>query len=203
MNTAGDKCASETAALCGFDLGHRFVRGCLSDDESCRIHSCEPGVSCKAARSPNTVYITPIVNRTPDGTEIPEVGAGGGAGDLYQVHELELPDESALKKLENLCAQHIVDQDALSKIRGALMEAFQSKKKTLSLDEYGVRDDEIPLEQLATKLGDSHPDTSNPATTPNLPSAIVSSLSYHQSTYSNFPSASLTLDTRHTPSYAI
>jgi hypothetical protein len=142
----------------------------LSDNESSRIHSCEPGVSCKIVQDSNTVYITPIVNRTIDGVEIPEVGAGGGGGDLYQVHELELPDESALAGLEKLCAQQIPNQEVLLQTRDALSKAFRSSKKALSLDEYGVQDDEISLEQLVTKLSRGNAQV----TKSNLPNTIVS-----------------------------
>lgn len=161
---------NEVPGLCGFRLGNRSVEGCLSENQSSRIHSCEPGVSCKVAQDPNTVYITPIVNRTIDGVEIPEVGAGGGGGDLYQVHELELPDESALAGLEKLCAQHIPNEEVLSQTRDALSKAFRSSKKALSLDAYGVQDDEISLEQLVTKLSRGN----DQAPKPHLPNTIVS-----------------------------
>ncbi|KAJ6005358.1 DNA repair metallo-beta-lactamase [Penicillium sp. IBT 35674x] len=168
---------NEAPGLCGFRLGNRSVEGCLSENESSRIHSCEPGVSCKAAQGPNTIYITPIVNRTIDGIEIPEVGAGGGGGDLYQVHELELPDESALAGLEKLCAQHIPNQKVLSQTRDALSKAFRSSKKALSLDQYGVQEDEISLEQLVTKLSRGN----EQVTKPNLPNTIRFPYSRHSS----------------------
>ncbi|KAJ5278817.1 hypothetical protein N7478_004189 [Penicillium angulare] len=181
MSTSGGKEINEAHALCGFELGNRSVAGCLSDDDASRIHSCEPGVSCKAARGPKTVYITPIVNRTREGDEIPEAGAGGGAGDLYQAHELELPDESALARLEELCARHIHDPEALSKTRTALLEAFRSRKRTLSLDRYDVHDDEIPLEQLVTKLSHRSGDNKDTKTDSDLPNTINFPYSRHSS----------------------
>lgn len=168
----------EAPALCGYELGNRVAAGCLSDDESSRIHSCEPGISCPAARGPKTVYILPIVNRTSGGDEIPEVGAGGGLGDLYQVHELELPDELALAKLEELCLRHIHDKQVLSQMQNTLLEAFKSKRKALSLDQYGVKEeDEISLERLVTKLGqgrssEEFQESNNIET--DLPNTIVS-----------------------------
>ena len=171
---------NEAHALCGFELGNQWSAGCLSDKESSRIHSCEPGISCPATRSPDTVFITPIVNRTLDGTEVPELGAGGGAGDLYQVHELELPDESTLAELEKLCLQHIHDKRLLSQTRDALAEAFRSRKKTLSLDRCGVQEeDEISLEQFVTRLSSGLSDTGYKATEPSPTNRIVS--------YSRFP----------------
>ncbi|RAL17580.1 putative DNA repair protein [Aspergillus homomorphus CBS 101889] len=145
---------NEAPSLCGFELGNRFVPGCLSEDERARIHSCEPGVQCSAAKSKGTIYIMPVVNRTKDGAEMPELGAGGGGGDLYQIHELELPDKSALEQLEKLCLERIHDTRALSQTRQALIEAFESKRKVLSLDSFGMKDaDEIPLEKLVKILG--------------------------------------------------
>ncbi|KAJ5697319.1 hypothetical protein N7488_011003 [Penicillium malachiteum] len=172
---------NESPALCGFRLGNDAVTGCLSKDESSRIHSCEPGVSCKAARSSDTVYITPIVNRTLDGTEIPEVGAGGGAGDLYQMHELELPDESALANLENLCAKHIPDPEALAQTRIALAEAFKSRKKTLSLGRYGVHDEQIPLQNLVTKISQGYSEVKEETAKSGLLNTIRFPYSRHSS----------------------
>ncbi|RAH79584.1 hypothetical protein BO86DRAFT_457776 [Aspergillus japonicus CBS 114.51] len=145
---------NEVPSLCGFELGNRYVPGCLSEDERARIHSCEPGVQCSVARSKDTVYIIPVVNRTKDGSEMPELGAGGGGGDLYQIHELELPDKSALEQLEKLCFERIHDTQALSHTRQALIEAFESKRKALPLDSFGLKDaDEMPLEKLVKMLG--------------------------------------------------
>ncbi|KAE8411640.1 hypothetical protein BDV36DRAFT_305516 [Aspergillus pseudocaelatus] len=143
----------EASALCGFELGNRFVPGCLSEDEGCRIHSCEPGIQCSAISSKNPVHIIPIVSRTNDGSEIPEVGAGGGGGDLYQIHELEIPNELSLKQLEKLCLESIHDPQILSETREALIEACKSSSKALQLDSYGMKDDhDIPLENLVNIL---------------------------------------------------
>lgn len=145
--------ATEAPSLCGFELGNKFIPGCLSEDERSRIHSCEPGVHCSVASSKNTVYVTPIVSRTADGSDVPEVGIGGGLGDLYQTHELELPDQSSLVKLEELCSEKIHDPRALFKAKEALFEAFKSKRKTLSLDSYGLKDaHEMSLDELVSML---------------------------------------------------
>ncbi|OGE51903.1 hypothetical protein PENARI_c012G02815 [Penicillium arizonense] len=179
---SGNKGASEAPALCGFDLGNRDVEGCLSNNETSRIHSCEPGVACASSRGPKSVYIMPIVNRTPTGTEIPDVGAGGGVGDLYQTHELELPDESAMAELEKLCSQHIQDQEALSQMRNALKNAFQSRRKALSLDTYGLREEgEISLENLVTALSRGPSASFDESSNPDLPNTIRFPYSRHSS----------------------
>lgn len=145
---------SEAPALCGFELGNRFVPGALTEDESSRVHSCEPGVHCSAVRSKRTVYIMPIVGRLEDGTRVPEIGAGGGGGDLYQTHELELPDQSSLEQLESLCLEQIGDPETLSQMRKDLTEAFKSRNKALPLDSYGMKDvSDIPLQELVHILG--------------------------------------------------
>lgn len=96
----------------------------------------------------------PIVNRTSDGFEVPETGAGGGCGDLYHVHELELPEQSDLEKLDKLCVEHIHDPEALSRTRAAIYRAFTSKTRSLALDEYGFKDDtDISLKNLVDLLG--------------------------------------------------
>lgn len=175
----GNKGASVAPALCGFELGNRYVEGCLSKNETSRIHSCEPGVACASSRGPKSVYIMPIVNRTPAGTEIPDVGAGGGVGDLYQTHELELPDESTMAELEKLCSQHIQDQEALSQMRNALKNAFQSRRKALSLDTYGLREEgEISLENLVTALSHGPSTSSDESSNPDLPNTIVRSFCF-------------------------
>ncbi|OJJ86535.1 putative DNA repair protein [Aspergillus glaucus CBS 516.65] len=148
---------NEVSALCGFELGNRSVPGCLTDDENSRIHSCVCDLPCSVARSEKTVYIEPIVGRLQDGSQLPDVGIGGGAGDLYQVHELELPDQASLEELEKLCLERIHDSQVLSQTRDALFEAFRSKSKSLSLDSYGIKDDtDIPLEKLVSILSRGH-----------------------------------------------
>lgn len=150
----------EGPGLCGFELGNGFVPGCLSDDEKCRIHSCEPGTPCAAMKSESdkTVYVCPIINRMMDGVEVLEEGAGGGRGDLYQLHELELPDLSAMEELQKLCFETVHDRQALWRIKQALARAWKSKNRTLSLDSYGKKDDsDIPLETLVSILGRGQP----------------------------------------------
>lgn len=107
-------------------------------------------------RTKNSVYIKPIVTRDRTGIEVPELGAGGGKGDLYQIHELELPDEITLQKLEALLSEHITDESVLSQTKDLLKLAFTSKQRALSLDEYGLAEDaDIPLKELASMLGNT------------------------------------------------
>lgn len=108
---------------------------------------------CSAISSRPSVFICPIVNRTADGSEVAEHGLGGGGGDLYQSHELELSDELTLQQLETLCREQIKDEKVLSKTLDVLSSAFNSETKTLSLDKYGLKAaGEIPLKELVRKL---------------------------------------------------
>ncbi|KAK2736858.1 hypothetical protein FQN57_000538 [Myotisia sp. PD_48] len=139
--------------LCGYTLGNSTITGCLTANESARVHSCEPGVMCSKMLTNKSVNITPIVSRTKNGDEIPELGAGGGKGDLEQTHELELPDEATLQKFLALCKNQIQDTETKEKIASALSEAYQSSNSTISLDEYGFKEEEeITLEKLVDML---------------------------------------------------
>lgn len=207
---SGSRGASEAPGLCGFELGNRVAAGCLSESTDIRIHSCERGVSCVTARQPGTVYIIPIVNRTSDGAELPEVGAGGGIGDLYQTHELELPDERALSELEKLCFQHIRDEQVLVQMRQTLLEAFMSKKKALSLDWYGINEEEdISLERMIATLGRglaegrcSKPEGSADKDSKRLPNTIVCSTCHQRRHFIDWTSVSHTHVTRLILNYA-
>ena len=167
--------------LCGFTLGNAHTRGCLTDKQSARIHSCEPDDVCPAISSGRSVYITPIVTRAQDGSDVLEVGAGGGMGDLYQINELEIPDDTAVQQLVDLCAEHIPNPTTRAAVATALLDACASKSKSLSLGNYGVRgEDEISLTKLVQMLsrGPTNPVShrSTKATAPEkLPDTIVSS----------------------------
>ena len=104
-------------------------------------------------KSKKSVYITPIVTRDRTGIELPEIGAGGGKGDLLQIHELELSDEITLRKLEAVLSEHITDESVLLQTKDLLKLAFTSKQRALSLDDYGLSDDaDISLKDLASIL---------------------------------------------------
>ncbi|EER43385.1 DNA repair protein [Histoplasma capsulatum H143] len=143
----------EAPFLCGFRLGNSQIPGCLTLDHGTRIHSCEPGMICSTISRGPFVYITPVVSRLNDGSEVPELGAGGGKGDLYQSHELELQDDFTFQQLLNLCSERIQDEEIRTSIIAALSEAHKSKSKSLSLDAYGIKEDqEISVQQLVSIL---------------------------------------------------
>ncbi|PGH29633.1 hypothetical protein GX50_07616 [[Emmonsia] crescens] len=148
----------EAPFLCGFRLGNSYVPGCLTLDHRTRIHSCEPGMVCSTISKGPSVYITPIVSRMDDGSEIPELGAGGGKGDLYQSHELDLQDDFAFQQLLNVCSERIQDEEIRTSIIAALSEAHTSKSKMLSLDAYAIKEDEeISVQQFVSILSRGPP----------------------------------------------
>lgn len=149
--------ASEGSALCGFKCGNRVQSGCLTSDETARLHSCEHGTTCIGLESSaDVVWIKPVITRTERGADVPELGAGGGGGDLTQVHELELDDTVAAMELMKLCSEKIEDSHARSKTLLLIAQALNSKNKAMSLDPLGLRDsgDVVRLDELTRILAE-------------------------------------------------
>jgi DNA cross-link repair 1C protein len=125
----------ETAALTGFQLGNDQRPGCLTENENVRIHSCEPGEPCHLALKKNMklVWITPIISRLKDGSELREVGAGGGWRDLYPKTEVKLEDDTTFSQLLATISD--------DKIKLKLMEGLDMKHslpiRSMSLSEPG------------------------------------------------------------------
>lgn len=109
------------------------------------------------------VYITPIVTRH-DGIEYAEMGAGGGHGDMNQIHELELDDVAAVGSLMELCSEKLQDKpQLLSKVLQWLAKSVKQGGRNVKLDTaaffdtiYGGNDvedgDDVPLDRLVTAL---------------------------------------------------
>lgn len=145
---------TEGMALCGFQLGNRVHSGCLTNDESVRLHSCEQGTQCRAIEaSSNVVWIIPSITRWKEG-DVPEIGAGGGGGDLTQTHELELLDSEAGRMLLELCATQIQDTRLLDPLINLVEKALDHGKRGIALDlqDPSLKEDTIPLENLIRLL---------------------------------------------------
>lgn len=97
----GSALAPEAAALGGFTCGNTPQLGCLTTDNTVRIHSCGKGVGCPAIND-EIVWIQPIVTRTKSGEDIEEVGIGGGGGDLSRRPELDLTNPAIFQQLLQL-----------------------------------------------------------------------------------------------------
>lgn len=97
----GSALAPEAPALAGFTCGNTPQPGCLTSDNTVRIHSCGKGMNCPAIND-DIVWIQPIVTRTTSGVEIEEVGVGGGGGDLSPRPELDLTNPAIFQQLLQL-----------------------------------------------------------------------------------------------------
>lgn len=87
----------EAPALVGVMCGNTYHPGCLTRDETVRLHSCEKGNYCTTVKNNSVVWIQPIITRLPDGQDVAEVGVGGGGDDLEREAELDYlsPDDVA------------------------------------------------------------------------------------------------------------
>lgn len=79
----------EAPALVGFMCGNTHHAGCLTLDETVRIHSCEKGSYCQTIQNSPVVWIRPIITRLPGGQDVAEAGIGGGGEDLEREAELD------------------------------------------------------------------------------------------------------------------
>ena len=143
----------ESSALFGFRCGNHFYPGCLTDDPSVRLHSCEPGTGCAASSSPKTVFITPIISNRAG--ILPELGAGGGIGDLRQSQDyLELNDASSSSDyLIDLCARRIKSTRRRVRTIALIRKALGSNAKSIPLiTKDGLDGEDLSLEDLPQVL---------------------------------------------------
>ena len=124
----------EGPALCGFKVGGHFHGGCLTDDPSVRLHSCELGTECDTMEQSNVVYITPVINQGTGGRSVDELGAGGGFGDLAQLHKLDLSIADSAIQLMNLCSEGIDNQLDRFLTMNLITKAMTTSDKTLLIN---------------------------------------------------------------------
>lgn len=150
LATSLDGSAQVGAALCGFQCGNRYQPGCLTIDPQMRLHSCERELGCTCLKSPDIVWITPILKFS-NGEAVPEFGAGGGLGDLMQAKELELKDANTAIELMNICSSTIRDEQELARTLSMISKGMKSANKTVFLGvlEEARESDAIPLKELA------------------------------------------------------
>ncbi|KAL9132034.1 MAG: hypothetical protein Q9217_000162 [Psora testacea] len=144
----------EGSALFGFQCGNRYQPGCLTDRSDVRLHSCADGTDCPALSSPETVFVTPIISRSPGGDILPELSASGAGGDLIQSHDLEVEDEDAAMKFAAICKAAIPDHFARSAALKVIAKALLSENKVSSIEALHLDDwkDDITLHELARRL---------------------------------------------------
>ncbi|KAK3316218.1 beta-lactamase-like protein [Apodospora peruviana] len=124
----------EAAGLMGFMCGNTYHSGCLTLDESVRLHSCEKGNYCQTVQKSPVVWIQPVITRLPDGQSIAELGVGGGGDDLEGDAELYylLPTEID-SLLEIICDTDTVSGELKEGIRASLLDSVANGRK-ISLD---------------------------------------------------------------------
>lgn len=145
----------EGPALVGFTIGNHFQRGCLTKDNSVRLHSCEHGTGCPSSSSSGTVYITPVTNSGGNGEVLSEKGAGGGGGDLLQTHGyVELSDQTLTSMLIDLCEERIEDPTTRSRLRDIITQALGNEDQVISLDAIcpSYSEDDIKLDDFVANL---------------------------------------------------
>lgn len=150
----------EAPVLCGFRCGNTDQPGILTRNQTVRLHSCERNTGCPIWDPENAtgiVTITPIIARQGN-IEVREAGAGGGHGDLNQIHELDLTDMIAVQQLFYLCLTKIKDESVLGKIVKMLQAEIDAKRKGIQLeadDEDSKLDlENIPIDELPDMLAE-------------------------------------------------
>ena len=154
--TVGENHSYEGSALFGFPFGHRDQIGCLTSDPDVRLHSCERGSHCPTLEKADVVFITPIISRSATGQVVPEAGAGGGARDLEQSHDIRLDNLKAeeVNRLIELCTDTIMDNEARSRTVNIISKALASEKEAVLLKALKpeVGDKTMPLQDLVQLL---------------------------------------------------
>lgn len=182
----------EAATLAGFYCGNSKQEGCLTDDPTnVRIHSCEKGTKCPVIENnPNVVWITPIVARLADGTEIAEVGVGGGGGDLKQHAELELCSEADVDIFLAMMDFGFSWSDQ-EQLREKLLAAVRSSRMTISLDDLGLLElehdqNEMSLEKLAALITQSTKQHDQEVAAGITPSVLPKRITFPYARHSSF-----------------
>jgi hypothetical protein len=194
--TTGSPECPEATQLCGFRLGNHHKEGCLTQDASVRIHSCERGGGCHILENEDsTVRIVPIITRLEGDIEVQELGVGGGKGDLDQVHELDMQDVAALESLLTLCGSRIKDDEVRAKVSAMLISSHRSRRGRMLLDravtgkDFEADSPDMKLDRLvdrlvefATRKNDAESQTMTSSAAPEvLPTTITFPYSRHSS----------------------
>ncbi|KAK1817188.1 hypothetical protein LTR12_008378 [Friedmanniomyces endolithicus] len=195
LANGGEPKAQEAAKLVGFHCGNHYQEGCLTSEQA-QLHSY-------------FVRITPIISRH-NGTEIRELGAGGGHGDLDTHNELVVGDAVATGQLIALCALRLQSQPQILASVMELLTGFINKQiSSVSLDGSGfvedclrvvngddlVNADELPLERLVPALarlvtkaeqGKASPSADSPKTVLKRPDGLAKQITFPYSRHSSY-----------------
>ena len=115
--------APEAPGLVGFMCGNTRHEGCLTTDESVRLHSCEKGNYCPTVQNAPVVWIQPIITHLPNGQDVAEMGIGGGGDDLERDAELDSLSPQEIQHLLQVCVlQHFRLNSPLADPQGRICD---------------------------------------------------------------------------------
>lgn len=156
----------EAPGLVGFMCGNTYHSGCLTLDETVRLHSCEKGNYCSTVQRGPVVRIQPIIAHLENGQDLAEIGVGGGGDDLERDAELDflsLGDIDTL--LEVIGDMDNIADDLRESIRAFLLKAVQNGRNValdLDISTFGEANDTVlgnAVHAIAkrSQLGRYHP----------------------------------------------
>ncbi|KAM3453430.1 hypothetical protein MY3296_003838 [Beauveria thailandica] len=155
------------ASLTGYMCGNAWHPGCLTADESARLHSCEKGNLCSVASQSNVVKIQPIVAHLANGTDIAEAGVGGGGNDFQRDAELGSLSPQDVRALQQLIKQIPNGDDGFFESLAQKMASGRDMPLGLAMNQFGEH-----LTASIEKLGgipSPHERTDSSASTTLLP----------------------------------
>ncbi|OTB01866.1 hypothetical protein M426DRAFT_323097 [Hypoxylon sp. CI-4A] len=174
----------EAPYLVGFTCGNNQREGCLTLDESVRIHSCEKGMGCKVVEEKPIVWIQPIVAHLSNGRDMVEVGIGGGGDDLSLKPTLEAEDIRVLLEIQN---EQIISNFG-PEVKDILQKALvASRDVAIDMETSDSSDDRSMAElfaSLVTKMNSIRnpvKQLGNPNDSGELPNQIVFPYARHSS----------------------
>ena len=105
-------------------------------------------------KASDVVWITPIITRARDGGEIPELGAGGGGGDLEPAQLIDLGDSMSAVELMKICSEKISDGGERASTLSLISKAMASENNAVSLEGFdSVEELEgMPLDKVTSLL---------------------------------------------------
>jgi DNA cross-link repair 1C protein len=99
------------------------------------------------------VWITPIITRSKEGVVVPELGAGGGGGDIHLASELEVSNIGSVSEFEEVCKQIVKEPTNLRWLLSRIDSARSSKDLRMSLAGMDLdNEEEITLQEFAKRL---------------------------------------------------
>ncbi|KGQ06797.1 hypothetical protein BBAD15_g7885 [Beauveria bassiana D1-5] len=173
------------ASLTGYMCGNAWHPGCLTTDESARLHSCEKGNLCSVASQPNVVKIQPIVAHLANGTDIAEAGVGGGGNDFQRDAELGSLSPQDFRALQELIKRTGKGHDGFLESLAQKMASGRDMPLGLAMDQFGEHLT-ASIEKLSgmpspPERTDSSANTTLPASQAGLPRVIRFPYARHSS----------------------